>query len=137
MIQQNDIEQSLLSPRPKIDLPLKSVLTFYMFTLNILAYACYSVIAPFMPLEFARKGIDEEMMGYVMGIFSFAMIVVSPLMGGIIQRIGRRWPIGIGALLMGVSFQLFAVISYLESDEWFLSFSFALRLCQGTATVLI
>jgi len=46
----NNPNEALLDPKKCIDLPLKSAITFFMFTLNILAWACYSVIAPFMPL---------------------------------------------------------------------------------------
>lgn len=100
----NNPNEGLLCPTEVIDLPLKSALTFFMFTLNILAWACYSVIAPFMPLEYANRGIDATAIGYVIGIYSLAMIVVSPLMGAIIQKIGRRWPIGIGSLTMSLTF---------------------------------
>lgn len=53
-----DDENNASSTRKeKIDLPVRSALVAYMFTLNMLAYACYAVIAPFMPLELEAKGI--------------------------------------------------------------------------------
>lgn len=90
-----------------------------MFALNILAWACYSVIAPFMPLLFKKRGIEETVIGYVIGIYSLSMIIISPLMGSIINKIGRRKPILIGALLMGFSFQIFALSTYIESNFWY------------------
>ncbi len=55
-----------------------------MFSVTILSISCYSVIAPFMPLEFVKRGIDEELMGYIFAIFSLAVIIGSPLMGFLI-----------------------------------------------------
>lgn len=75
---------NLLYHEVKIDLPLKSKLTFLMFLLNILAYGCYSVAAPFMPVEFISRGIDEEWIGYLFGVFSISLIIISPLMGRVI-----------------------------------------------------
>ena len=133
----NNPAESLLCPPKVIDLPIKSTLTFFMFTLNILAWACYSVIAPFMPILYAKRGINETAIGYVIGIYSLAMIVVSPLMAAIIQQVGRRIPVGAGALLMGLTFQVFAFSTYVESNWWFVALSLLLRVLQGTATVLI
>jgi len=90
-----------------------------------------------MPLEFERKGIDQEYMGWVMGIFALAMIFVSPMMGTFIHHFGRRWAIGLGALLTGVSFLVFAGISYIEDNTTFLILSFAMRLLQGIGTTMI
>jgi hypothetical protein len=50
---------------------------FMVFTLSI---SCYSVIAPFMPLEIVKKGADENVIGWIIGVYSLAMIVVSPFM---------------------------------------------------------
>jgi len=77
------------------------------------------------------------LIGYIFGVFSIALIVISPLMGFVIQRLGRRWPIIIGCLMIGLSFEIFAVISYIESVKWFIVCSFLLRLIQGIGTVFI
>ena len=100
----NKPNEALLDPKRRIDLPLKPALTFFMFALNILAWACYSVIAPFMPLQYEKKGIDSTMIGYVIGIYSLSMVLLSPFMGSIIHQVGRKIPIAFGAVLMGVTF---------------------------------
>ena len=72
------------SRKEKIDLPVKSVLVAYFFILNILTLACYSVIAPFMPIELEAKGIQQEYMGSIIGILGLPLILMPPLVGVVI-----------------------------------------------------
>mgnify|MGYP002634560753 CR=1 FL=1 len=77
-------KEGLLLQEKKIDLPRWSFLTIYIFVLMILSVACYSVISPFMPVQIVQKGVDSILMGYIMGIFSFGLIFVSPIMPWVI-----------------------------------------------------
>jgi len=43
-----------------------------------LANAAYAIIAPFLPIELERKQIDLEWIGWIFGIYSFAIIIYSP-----------------------------------------------------------
>jgi MFS family permease len=118
-------------------MPLFSALTVQMFTLFTLSVSCYSVIAPFMPLEIVKKGVDENVMGWIIGVFSLALILVSPFMSYVIDRIGRRNPIIYGSLMLGISFWMFTLVHYIESKFWFTTLLFVFRIIQGVATVLI
>jgi MFS family permease len=69
---------------PRYDLPLNSSLTYVMFGMTILSIACYTVVAPYMPVVMLEKGVDGPTIGYIFAIFSFAVIVGSPLMGSVI-----------------------------------------------------
>ncbi len=74
-----------LLPKPNaVDQSLFSKLSITIFSLQILGCAAYTVIAPFMPLEFARRGIHEDWTGYIFGTFSIPLIFGSPLMSTVI-----------------------------------------------------
>lgn len=118
-------------------MPLYSALTVQMFTLFTLSVSCYSVIAPFMPLEIVKKGVDENVMGWIIGVFSLALIIVSPFMSYVIDRIGRRNPIIYGSLMLGICFWMFTLVHQIESKFWFTTLLFVFRIIQGVATVLI
>jgi MFS family permease len=86
------------------EMKLYSALTVQMFLLFTLSISCYSVIAPFMPIEIVKAGVDESVMGWIIGVYSLALITVSPFMNFIIDRVGRRYPIIFGTLMLGISF---------------------------------
>jgi MFS family permease len=132
-----NISDQLLKPKDRIEMPLISAFTISMFTIFTLSVSCYSVIAPFMPIEIVKKGVDESVMGWIIGVFSLALILMAPVMGWIIERVGRRNPIIFGSFLLGVSFEMFAIIHYIEEKTMFVTLLFIFRIIQGIATVLI
>lgn len=125
----------LLGGKP--DLPLVSAVTATMLISTVLSISCYSVISPFMPSEFKRKQVDDTLVGLIFAVFSLAVIFGSPVMGYVIQRVGRRNPMIYGSYLLGASLMIFAGISYLESKTLFIAISFAARILQGIGFTLI
>ena len=126
-----------MKTKEKTEMPLISVFTISMFTIFTLSVSCYSVIAPFMPIEIVKKGVDESVVGWIIGVYSLASIIVAPVMSWIIQRVGRRNPIIFGSFLLGVSFEMFAVINYVEDKKMYVTLLFLFRFIQGLANVLI
>jgi hypothetical protein len=46
----------------------------------MLANSAYSIVAPFLPIEFVQKGVSNTVTGYIFAIYSVAVVVVSPFM---------------------------------------------------------
>jgi MFS family permease len=90
-----------------------------------------------MPIEIVKKEVDESVMGMIIGVFSLALILMAPFMGWIIERVGRRYPIIYGSFLLGFSFEMFAVIHYIEDKTLYVTLLFIFRIIQGIASVLI
>ncbi len=126
-----------MKTKEKTEMPLISAFTISMFTIFTLSVSCYSVIAPFMPIEIVKKGVDESVVGWIIGVYSLASIIVAPVMSWIIQRVGRRNPIIFGSFLLGISFEMFAVINYVEDKKMYVTLLFLFRFIQGFANVLI
>lgn len=82
-----------------------------MFFITALSNSAYALIAPFLPFEFERKGVDLTLMGYIFSIYSVAVIFCSPLIGKLISKMGRRNLIMFGVFLMGSAFMLFGAAS--------------------------
>jgi len=61
-----------------------------MFSITALSNSAYAIIAPFLPFEFEKKGINQSMIGYIFAIYSLAVIFSSPFIGKMISRYGRR-----------------------------------------------
>ena len=71
---------------------------------SFMAQAAYSIVAPFLPVEFERKGLPPSYTGAVFSFYSVGQIIFSLLVGKIVDRLGHKnlLPSGIG--LMGIAF---------------------------------
>ena len=81
--------------------------------ITVLSNSAYAIIAPFMPLEFKRKDIDQVWIGYILSAYPIAVILFSPRIEGLLQKFGRRKLIFFGVFLMGSSFIVYGFISFL------------------------
>jgi MFS family permease len=79
-----------------------------------------------LPLYIQRLGGDEADIGLVQGLYSAAGIVCQPVVGALIDYLGRRFFMRLGALLLVVSCALFVVASPLPLLG-------VLRVLQGVA----
>ena len=102
-----------------------------MFFITGLSNSAYALIAPFLPFEFKKKGINQGVVGYIFSIYSLAVIFASPMIGKMITSRGRRPLIRLGVLLMGVSFIAYGLIDYIEDNTIYICLSFIIRLLQG------
>lgn len=135
MFQDDYQNETLLSAQQKkIDLPRWSTLTVYILISMILSVSGYSIVAPFMPVELVKKGVDEGVMGMIMGIYSIGLIVGSPIMSTIIRKLGRRLPIIIGCLSLAIAYIAFALIAFIENKNLYVMVCFVLRLMMGFGT---
>ena len=91
------------------DEALCSRLTVSIVTVTMLANAAYSIVAPFLPVEYERRGLSSQVTGYIFAIYSVAVIIGSPFIGHMMQKTGRRCLISTGLMLMGLSFIAFGL----------------------------
>ena len=55
---------------------------------TLISNSAYAMIAPFLPIEFMSKGIEEQSIGLIFAIYSVAVIVFSPVVGKSVKLIG-------------------------------------------------
>ena len=48
---------------------------------NFVSNSAYGVCAPFLPLEFERKGIHGSLVGMIFALYSVGSIIMSPIIG--------------------------------------------------------
>jgi MFS family permease len=58
--------------------------------ITALSNSAYAIIAPFLPFEFEKKGVEASWLGYIFSIYSVAVVLCSPMVGKMIQMLGRR-----------------------------------------------
>ena len=105
-----------------------------IFFITALSNSAYALIAPFLPFEFKKKGINQSVVGYIFSIFSLAVILTSPLIGKMINSRGRRPFIRLGVLFMGLSFIAYGLIAYIEDNTIYIMLSFTIRFIQGVSS---
>jgi MFS family permease len=96
-------------------------------------------VAPFLPVEFKKKGVDEMWTGYVFAIYSLMIILVSPITGPLIKVFGRRKLIVLGQFCMGGAFITFGLSAYLPESKrtLFITTAMLCRTLQGCAAGIL
>lgn len=107
---------------------------FWLLLSSFVANGAYSVCAPILPLELAKKGITGTWVGITFAIYSIGSICWAPFVGKhLIERISGPNLLGLSLGIMGATFVCFGLIENMESKESVLVLSFILRLLEGMA----
>ena len=93
-------------------------LIWSILILTILTNSSYAIIAPFLPFEFKKLDIDQVMAGYLFSVYSVAVIICSPFIGKVMQKTGRRNILTAGMMIMGCSFVVFGLLSFVDKETY-------------------
>ena len=96
----------------------------------ILMWTLYGNIATFYPpyKEKHHKGISDFMVGIVLAMFEGGVLIFSPIVSLLLQKVGRKNFIMIGNFFMVLSSIGFGMLIYIEDDTTFFIISIALRI---------
>lgn len=78
-------------------------LTLSMFFLCLGFY----LLLPTLPLHIEDLGIGESQLGFIIGSFTLSSVVVRPIIGGLLDRFGRRFFIVAGLILVAIAMFLY------------------------------
>jgi MFS family permease len=122
------------SPSSKPPPPGFTKLIFLLCLFNIILKASYTVWAPFLPTEASRKGVDQAVVGAIFWSYSVAFAIVSPMVGKLMAKYGRRNFLILGSLLNAIANFGFVALHYFEGANMFIVGFTVLRLIQGIGT---
>ena len=110
-----------------------------MIVANLFANICYAVIVPFLPLEFKKFGLDEQIYGYIyiFGVYAGAGMVGSLAVGKLMTKVGRRIMLVWGMLFLGISMIAFGFIHYAPNNLILTIVWLWLRTVEGISTSMI
>ena len=97
----------------------------------------YSVIVPFLPLEFKKFGLDVEIYGYIFATFAISGMIWSLVCGKLLTRCGRRAVLIWGVISMGLSMISFGFINYSPSTLILTIVWLLIRILQGISSSTI
>ncbi len=97
----------------------------------------YSLASLFLPIVFKEKNIPGFWTGMVFSMYSIAVVIVSPFIGTLINKVGFANLISIGLVLMGISIIPIGTLKDIGDDNTTLLVGIILRAMQGTAAAAI
>lgn len=115
---------------------LEKIIIWILFC-NLVSNSAYALVAPFLPLEFERKGIAGTYVGMIFAFYSLAVIIISPMVGKTVDRVGAKNLLAAGLGVMGIAFVCFGFIETMERRVNILVVGFILRFAQGTASAFV
>ena len=102
-------------------------LVIWMVMTICIQNSAYSLIAPFLPIEFERKGVPEAYVGMIFAIFSIGIIFCSPVVGKVYNRIGHKNLLAGGIGGMGLMIICFGFIENMTNRVNIIVISLILR----------
>ena len=99
--------------------------SFIMVTLaNFFLFCGFGMLPSLLPLHFRDLGAPEAVIGFVAGVYTLATVFMRPIVGVVIDRLGRKGVLGLGLLIMCLASIAFAVLP-------FVSLVLVIRFVQG------
>ena len=109
----------------------------WILVCTLISNSAYAIIAPFLPLEFAEKGIEGYIIGIIFAVYSIAVIFFSPIVSNMNSRYGSSNLIASGILFMGITFTLFGTLDNMTNSNYIILAAIILRSLQGISSALI
>ncbi|VDO65401.1 unnamed protein product [Heligmosomoides polygyrus] len=98
---------------------------------NFWSVVAFSCIAPFYPMEAAKKGLTEFEIGITFGIFELVIFLVSPIVGKLMPRFGPKNFFTIGCASTGLIAMSFGFVDLIPTRRAFFIASLTIRCLQG------
>ena len=92
--------------------------------INFLIFLSFNMINPSLPLYFQELGINETVTGVCVSVFTIGSVIVRPVAGGVLDRIGRKG-------VFFVSMVLLAILIYSYSFMTGIAIIIILRILHG------
>ena len=98
-----------------------------ILTATLLSNLCYIIVAPFLPLNFEAKGIDEDVIGIIFAIYPISAMVSSLLLAKHGNKFSKVKIISISLSTMGLCFISFGLLNMIESNLFTSIFAIMIR----------
>ena len=108
-----------------------------LITCNLLSSVCYSVIVPFLPIEFEDYGLDVMWYGYIFAMYAATGMIGSLVTGKLLSWLGRKLVLILGLACMGVSMCGFGMMNFSPNDVVLIAYCLFIRSIEGFASSMI
>ena len=117
--------------------PLIDSSAFFLLLTIFCNTTIYGLASPFLPVELENKGVSSGMTGMVFAIYAVTSVISSFFWGKYLDKVGHRFVISGGVLLMASAIATFGLIEKLDDKNLVLAMALGLRSIQGVASGMI
>ncbi|XP_045182089.2 MFS-type transporter SLC18B1-like isoform X1 [Mercenaria mercenaria] len=110
----------------RVDRRKKFILVSMGFV-NFCASCCFSLLAPFFPIEASYKGASQSVVGLIFGVFELVIFISSPIFGNYISKIGCKFMFVSGIMVCGSCAILFGTLDKGPDGTMFIVMCFLCR----------
>lgn len=104
---------------------------YLLFTINTFTSMGYSIIAPLFPVLGEKMSLTENLLGWIISIYSLANFIITPFVPQIVYTIGRKKLVYTSNILLASSILLYGFLLYIKNYYLFLFISFGIRILNG------
>ena len=123
----------------------KRFIVITLMVVNFSSTACFSIMAPFLPLESDSKGINSTAVGIIFASFELVMLVASLICGRYLTTIGARFMYISGILMASTCTVLFGILEWCPPGTIFFVMAMSCRvveaigsaMCQTASTAIL
>ncbi|XP_060590475.1 MFS-type transporter SLC18B1-like [Ruditapes philippinarum] len=105
----------------------KKFILVSMGFVNFCASCCFSLLAPFFPIEAGHKGASQSVVGLIFGVFELVIFISSPIFGNYISKIGCKFMFISGIMVCGSCAILFGLLDKCPDGTMFIVMCFLCR----------
>ena len=102
-----------------------------ILTITFLSNSIYGLASPFLPTLLDDKGIASSWTGLIFASYAISMVIVSPIVGWLIDKVGHAKIMATGALLMAASIFSFGFTIDIDDNWLLITIAIVLRVFQG------
>ena len=77
-----------------------------IYIIIVFSNSVYALAAPFLPVVFSEMNMSGGWVGLIFAMYSISMIIVSPFIGVIVDKVGQTNLLAVGLIAMGMSIVL-------------------------------
>ena len=114
---------------------------YVLFFMNMFSGMAYSIIAPLFPVISEKKGVSEEVLGYLISICALSSFVAAPFVPVLIKKYGRIDILYITTFGEATCIILYGFFNFIPSYYLLIIISFTIRiihgLCGGVVGIMI
>ena len=103
------------------------VLQLLLYLIIICSNSVYALASLFLPIVFMEKSVPGFWVGLVFAMYSIVVVLVSPIIGHIVSRLGFANLIAFGLICMGISIIPVGYLVEIESDAGTIALAVVLR----------
>ena len=108
-----------------------------LYIIIIFSNSVYALAAPLLPIELDKIALPGSQVGLIFSAYSIAMIIVSPVIGTILDVVGQANLLAIGLVAMGAAIFGLGFVTGIENEFTVFMVAFFFRSIQGIASATL